>query len=685
MPRFMLRATLPLELNLIELTAAVLVLAAFYRIAKANSWSRLQTAACLLLVFPVLLLTVSETTQFMTMDEWGMSQWLLDPNDRLAQVILLGLYGTGAVLQLMVTRPLDAMGMQHDVIRMLLKDVWWMSGNFLFIAIATNVLALARVRRRAIPLALTFAAIAVLPTNQLAVKTLNYDLMSMAPAVLAVVLTLRALQEHNERLFIGAIVMASVAAQEKLLVGPILTILVLLWPIWRSFAVKDLHQRMRLAARTTALAIAIPLAISLLSRLIIAALGPSMLPAGFFASFVDPVSSWSWMLIGALLPTKSIANSTVGLEIGNAYRLPIALGVVALVTLVVTIAAAMLPLIVARLKTSRVLQADAPTAVPLGILALLFLVGVVAVNIVTPYWAPFFPSRLPSNALAQAFGVTTLHFGSTTALGHAFSAMLYAAAVIVVAIPATLWAALLLVNIYGLYARQQAKDRANDGTINNWNATILLALGIALPMTMALVGIPFAHRYFNAWIFLIVCAMLLIALNELPKETAQNRFVLVSCALLVAALIADVAPFRPLFAAYRPFWLNYADAKRAESGRLNASWMGWGEEIIRLGKTIDRACMAGDPVFHGTPCQNVTLQVMISGRWLPGPEAVQLKTFGEPVLDANTFVAFNRLLLIQDTYKQPDIAPDFVAEYRGFAMGWAWRGDRLKTAGYRLK
>ena len=95
--------------------------------------------------------------------------------------------------------------------------------------------------------------------------------------------------------------------------------------------------------------------------------------------------------------------------------------------------------------------------------------------------------------------------------------------------------------------------------------------------------------------------------------------------------------------------------------------------------------MAGGPIFEGTPCRDVTLQVMISGRWLPGPDAIQLKAFGEPVLDARTFLAFNRLMLIQDAYKQPETPPDFVAEQRGFAMGWAWRGDRLNAAGYKLK
>jgi hypothetical protein len=108
-----------------------------------------------------------------------------------------------------------------------------------------------------------------------------------------------------------------------------------------------------------------------------------------------------------------------------------------------------------------------------------------------------------------------------------------------------------------------------------------------------------------------------------------------------------------------------------------------GEEVMRIFNTIDRACMAGDPIFVA-PCRDITLQVMISGRWLPGPDAIQLKAFGEPVLDARTFLAHNRLMLIQNVYKQPDIAPDFVAEYRGFVMGWAWRGDKLRAAGYTL-
>ena len=155
--------------------------------------------------------------------------------------------------------------------------------------------------------------------------------------------------------------------------------------------------------------------------------------------------------------------------------------------------------------------------------------------------------------------------------------------------------------------------------------------------------------------------------------------------MLVGLVVAEISPFRPLFAAFRPFWLNYADANRAEPGRLNASWMGWGEEILRVGKEVERACQVGDARFGGVPCGDVTLHVMSSGRWLPGPMSIRLKAFGEPEFDARTFVVLSRLYLIQNRYNIPVIEPDFVASYRGYALAWVFRGDRLAASGYKLK
>ncbi|CAN7508474.1 hypothetical protein LJR090_004214 [Bosea sp. LjRoot90] len=686
MLRLVTQASLPFELNLIELAAALLVMTALVMMGRRLQWSRSSIAAALVLAAPVLVLTVSETTQFMTMDEWGMSLWLLDPANRLSSAIMIGLYGTGALVQLPIALFLSAIGAERDTIFMLLKAYWWILANAIYLVIAFNILCLANVQRTAVALIFVFAGITLIPTSQLAAKTLNYDLLSMSLAVLAVILALRGLQEGRERLLLGAVASAALAAQEKSLVGPVLILLLLVWPVWKAFAIADWRKRAQRAALTAFQALAVTLGISLLSRLLFSLLAPSARPAGLFASSVDVMSSWAWFLISSLMPVVNLHNSTVGLAVGSEHRVTIAIAAGALIVLAAVVAAALMPPLLARIRNWSIARQDAPLAVPAGLLALLFVAGAIAVNTVNAYWAPYYPSRLPKAALVQAFGDTTLHFGSTTGISHALAAAAHALAVLVVAIPTALWLILALTVVYACFAaRRNVLRGAQPESFVNWSVTLLIVISIALPVAIAVVGIPFAHRYFNVWLFLLASAIIILGLRNVSRLENLSPITLGAVSIFLVALVTGLAPFKPLFAAYRPFWVTYQDAREAESGHLNASWMGWGEEILRLGKQIERACLAGDARFAGTPCNEVTLHVMISGRWLPGPSTIQLKAFGEPVLDAKTFVAHNRLMLIQNTFKKPAIEPDFVAAYDGYALGWAYRGDKLAASGYKLK
>lgn len=682
MLRLATQASLPFELNLIELLAVVFVMAGFFALGRRLQWPSRSIAAALIVAAPVLVLTVAETTQFMTMDEWGMSQWLLDPANRLSSAIIIGLYGTGALVQLPIALFLNAIGAERDTILMLLKMCWWMLACAIYLIIAFNILCLANIRRSALAVVFVFCGIILMPTSQLAAKTLNYDLLSMSLAVLAVILALRGLQEGRERLLVASIVSAALAAQEKSLVGPVLILLLVFWPVWSAVGIADWRKRMQHVAWTSLWALTLPLGISLLSRILHALLAPSARPAGLIVSSVDVMSSWAWFLIGALMPTTDLPNSTIGLAVGGTYRVSIAIVAGALIVLASVVAAALAPPLLARIRNLSIARRDAPLAVPATLLVLLFLAGAVAVNTVNAYWAPYHPSQLPPNALVQAFGQTTLHFGSITALGHALSAAAHALAVLVVAIPTAHWLVLVLTLLLAVFSRRKISSGETQAEpFVNWSVTFLIVISIVLPVAIAIVGIPFAHRYFNVWLLLLASAIIILAFRSI----SQTEKLLPVAGVALVVLMIGMAPFRPLFAAYRPFWVTYADANEAESGRLNASWMGWGEEITRLGKQIERACLAGDARFAGTPCNEVTLHVMISGRWLPGPGTIQLKSFREPVLDTKTFIAHNRLMLIQDAFKKPAIEPDFVASYGGYALAWAYRGDKLATSGYKFQ
>ncbi len=115
--------------------------------------------------------------------------------------------------------------------------------------------------------------------------------------------------------------------------------------------------------------------------------------------------------------------------------------------------------------------------------------------------------------------------------------------------------------------------------------------------------------------------------------------------------------------------------------------MGWGEEIMSAGKALEAACLS-DPALVERPCSEVTLYALHPGLWLPGPRAIRIVTFDkvgdDPPFDARSYYIVNRLYLIQKVHPVPHIAADFTVRYRGYALAWVFRGDRLAQAGYHL-
>jgi hypothetical protein len=214
----------------------------------------------------------------------------------------------------------------------------------------------------------------------------------------------------------------------------------------------------------------------------------------------------------------------------------------------------------------------------------------------------------------------------------------------------------------------------------------LLLLSLLIPVAAALTGIPFAHRYFNLSLILLASGLVLSGLCFLRLIPGTMAGFAVTAAL-VLALLLETAPFRPLFAAFRPFWLSYGDARMAEPGRLNASWMGWGEEIMQAGKLLERKCLSADPTLEGMKCQDLTLHVMSSGLWLPGPREIRVVPLdpNEKPLGPSDYYVVSRLYLIQNFFPIPNIEPDYRISYRGYDLAWIYRGDRLTAAGYQFK
>jgi hypothetical protein len=620
----------------------------------------------------VLIFVAAEATQFLTVDDGVFVRQVLDPNDRGASQWKLGAFRTGLLILLLPARLGPLLGADFVQTAMLMKATWWLVGVALFSSIAVQVAHLTSGR---LPMAIAgpfvLGCALLLPTNNLALKTVNYDLLSVTLSVLAALLGARHLKDGRSYTAYASIVLATLAAQEKLSASPVLIALILIFAWKVALDTERTPQAVALRALTAAAkGLAIALLVNLASAAMFAAIGPKGFLAAHWLMAADPVSSWLWVPIRFLSGTTDfLANR--GIVFAASLTLTLGVGVSGALLL----RAAQFPRWSSRFVNS--LLHLTCRAIPIA----LFLLGVIGVYAVTAYWAPYQPGDPLIVGRFHELNGVILHFNERSIAGHYTSYLLYAASVVIVAIPVTIWAIFVISTLGEVAARR-------------WLALpLIVEASVPLLLFMMLVAlatnVPIAHRYLNIWICaaaLVFAARfaLLLASNKLAGRIAP--FLL---PVIVLTALVETADFKPLYAAYRPFWVRYSDAERAEPGRLNPSWMGWGEDLMLAGKAIERACLSNQVMPNGGPCTAVTLRPFgYQGTWLPGPSIIKLdqttQIVGDPAkMTAYDYYLVNRLSLIQ-SHNIPDVSPEFVVKFRGYILAWVYRGDELLRAGYKF-
>ncbi|UZE48096.1 hypothetical protein ONR75_25130 [Rhodopseudomonas sp. P2A-2r] len=109
-----------------------------------------------------------------------------------------------------------------------------------------------------------------------------------------------------------------------------------------------------------------------------------------------------------------------------------------------------------------------------------------------------------------------------------------------------------------------------------------------------------------------------------------------------------------------------------------------------MGKLIDEQCKKQGQLA-GVDCAGIGIWSVYNARWYPRPGTKVHQIGGGPFTGddwpagPNAYYVINRQLIAGGLLATlPAIPPDFVVGYRGFAMAWVFRGDRLKNAGYRF-
>lgn len=648
-----------LPINGIELCCGLLFL------CLAGVWIRIsgksiQRAMLLTVVLSVpTLLSVERVTQFMTIDETGLTNLLLEPQDRAHKQMVAGAFRTTLPSALLAVRAMERAGFGEDRIRMVLKGTHWLIAAMLILAIHILIATVGNFD----PFGPRFFIIStsclfLLPVTNLAIKTFNYDAFSMLGSVLALLLICFTFSRHSRAkvpISLAAIVAAALAAQEKLSASPILCVALIAHALLCALRAGD--RPVVAAVRGIATGICIPVSLAALSTLVYTIGYSRPLPGSVWMGIADGFSSWAW------IPIQVLSGKGGGEVPGRLAAVGLAI--------VVLVGAAMAA--GKFVGTRQPLLQFRPRIVASSTIVFLA-AGVMSTVVLQPFWAPFHPSPIPEsfpmNGIWLHFGLSSHWMTRVAYIGYAFEVML-------VAMP-TLVLVLVVVAALLMAARRAEEDN---------QAAFLMSVALVLTLMGAFLEVPLANRYLNIPLMLLLSAALIVVFSRLNRIAYQvrgsNVMAIVVAGICALSLVWEVLPFRPLFAAFRPYWVNYDDAHFAEPGRMNPSWVGWGEERALLGRKFEKWC-----VTAVSSCAGAQVYHLYYGRWLPERPRVFVihdwaNVAGHEPLGDNDFYMFGRTKIVQGI-PQPKSKPIATLAFRGYEMAWMYRGSDLAREGYRF-
>lgn len=676
------------EINSAEVAMVIAVVAAiafaanrvFFRPPDAASWwmaqwKRPKTLVSGAILMLALLLSVSEVTQFMTLDETAFGEVLRNPLDRnIASNWAQGASHTANLIWIPITRGLQAISASPATIDAALKGVHWLLGIGLVLCIIWNVQALLTCSpSEKLGLVVALASVLLLlPVDNLALKTLNYDLISLFGSAVAILFVARGYAESNNRLFWIGLVVAALAAQEKLNASLILLVLCLLVGVLEGATSRS--QPIKAAVLSTLKAMGLAVAVSLVSYLVVAIslIGDPAIKVLLktLPLFVELLTVWIYA------PLRFIFG--IGNELADpVVRVWYTWVATALTFVGLPLGAAFFVACRSRLGTVLTwLAGHSGLTFPVGVLFAV-VAGLIGLLVVTPYFAPMVP--LDPSVSTGAMNGVQLHFGAHSAAVHRLAAVGFAYGVFIAAFPTVLLVAAAATAIRLAWRPRSAPF-----------FDLMFAIAVVTPGILALMNTPTFNRYLNLPILWAAIVMVVRIVEVWMPAMQGRRLAWLAWPAVVILMIVEIAPFRPLYAAFRPITVNYSGADAPAPGHLNFSWTGWGEEAILAGKLIDEACRR-DGQLAGVDCTGIGIWSVYNARWFPKPGA-KVHQIGGGFMTGDAWPAgtdiyyvINRQLIAGGLLRTfPDIAPDFVVGYRGFTMAWAFRGDRLKSAGYRF-
>jgi|GEM_PF-2802022 len=657
------------EIELVSFIVAEFILF-FYLLYEFRSW---KTALPLALASaPPLYLSLERATQFLTADEY---QILLET---------MGVIGGDISLQWMLgsLRTTDTtLGPLLGVVfklfqitgyvqpRLLAKSLHYLMGFVLLLWIhhLVNRHFISEANRK--PYFVVFFYLAfLLPVSNLALKVFNYDLLSMLLGIITLLYLIISVRLQNSRYALLSIGVSLLATQEKATAFPILLLACSTFAY--LFGRSSRRRQYILLLVGNILAVLVAILTSALCAIAVAVVRVWNVPSGFWLGIFDPLVSWGWLFIRS-------ANSTADLRAST----PLLLTVMILVSVLLSIGWSRLHTILTE-RPELLHQAGGWLArLNLVLIAVVVVAGVVSTFLVDAYWHPFAPIPPDHYRPSVNLNNVTLHFGARTFLQHLLLTGGFITALIANAIPSVLWIA-----VVGATLLQQGRVREHSGIEIELliSATLLVMLGHMFTLA------PIHHRYINIWLFLFVLAVSVRVIEAVSRLKPIQQY---ACSAAFALLLAlEVFPFRPLYAPFRPFWSHYDDSDVPVAGKINPSWMGWGEEVMLAGQIIREQCRNNNNIVDGVPCQDITLYSVYPGEWIDENLIIQTVPFWKLTPEEELsytdgdYYLINRSTAIQLACPFPfGIEPAFVISFRGYTQAWVYQGSRLRDAGLELR
>ena len=649
-------------INNIEIILLGLALGVVFFIAFKHSKSIKISGILSISLIPPLYLSIEGTTQFLTVDATyiilevidiqhsDMGQWYQTAN-RTSDLII------GIIIHLVKKYTYFGIAMNLDELKMLAKALHWFFGFLLVVIIyeLINIYYITK-KQKTFYFILYFYSTLLLPTNILAIKIFNYDLLSMLLGTLTVVLGLIALKLESSRHALVSIVVGMLAAQEKLIASPILLVSFVIFTYITLNKSPSINYKTSLYY--TFYAIFIAFLTSLTTFLIVTMVArEGYIPKLDFSSLVSPIISYLSPLIGVY---KSI--------IGDAF---VAYGNISRINQVffTGIFLSLVAFLLAKNK-SEITTTFSRTNfrwVTISVVLLVFITGFTGIYLVTKVFIyPYSPISPNDYFPPYVFNHIIRHFGVHSLLEHKVYYIGHAYAIFVTAFPLVY---LLMLFFIFIFDKRDPKEILLD-----WQIVFLLA--IFMPFLYAITNTPVSHKYFNIFLFLTI---LVIGLEFSRVSTQFDNFKKWGLVVIFSmALLIEVLPFRPVFSAFRSL-SNWREYKEYPSFGEREGWMGWGEELFLAGKKLEKMISMSQ-----IKPDKIHLYYLYPGEWINSSRIKVYNYWNNRVEPQNfkktDYIVINANNIIFGLAKGIEqIKPVFTISNRGYTYAWVYRGDQLNN------